>query len=240
MMNVQRRKAVLAALLVVLVPSLRAQTAADPSGHWEGAIQAPDVEVRIEVDLTRNGNGELAGTISIPANTLKGLPLSSVTVENGAVTFDVRLAGGGRFQGEILADGKSLSGVFAGQAGTAPFSLTRTSDARIEAPPKSAPIGEEVQGMWNGTLEVDGGRRLLLKMSNLPDGTSTGSVVSIDEGGLEIPVAIIQEGARLTLDMRMVGGSYTGALNGAGTELVGTYTTPRSTLPLTFRRSAGK
>jgi hypothetical protein len=37
-----------------------------------------------------------------------------------------------------------------------PFSLTRTGDPRIEAPATSAPIGKELEGIWNGTLDVNG------------------------------------------------------------------------------------
>src|SRR4051812_46860065 len=46
--------------LVLIVPSLRAQ-----SGHWEGAIQAPSKDVKIEIDLAMK-DGKLAGTFGTP------------------------------------------------------------------------------------------------------------------------------------------------------------------------------
>ena len=75
-------------------------------------------------------------------------------------------------------------------------------------------------------------------MLNQPDGTATGAIVNIDQGGLTLPVAIAQQGANLTLELKAVGGSYSGALNAAGTELVGTYTQGPRAVPLTFRRAA--
>ena len=77
-----------------------------------------------------------------------------------------------------------------------------------------------------------------LTMANQPDGTATGSFVNVDEG-LEIPITTItQKASSLTLDVKAVGGSYSGVLNPEGTELVGTWTQGPAVLPLTFRRAA--
>src|ERR1700687_5498629 len=95
--------------------TLHAQTTADPSGHWEGTISAPFGEVRIEVDLAKNAKGELAGAFGQPAQELegrvipklKGLPLSNVAVKGRAVTLEIKVtAAGGRFQVNLLPDGK--------------------------------------------------------------------------------------------------------------------------------------
>src|SRR5713101_7077891 len=140
------RTLLFAALLLSSIPSLYAGTTTDPSGHWEGTISAPMGEVRIEVDLARNAKGELGGTFSRPAQELegrampklKGLPLANVAVKGMAVTLEIKATvGGGTFQGTLLPDGKSMSGDFASQGGAVPFHLTRTGEARIEAPPKS-------------------------------------------------------------------------------------------------------
>ena len=235
-------------LLLSPMPCLSAQTNEDPSGHWEGTISAPFGEVLIEVDLAKNAKGELAGTFGQPAqelngralSKLKGLPLARVAVNGKAVAFQIKVtAEGGAFDGLLLADGKSMAGDFTSQGGTVPFKLTRTGEARIEPPPKSPPISKAMEGIWNGALDVQGKQvRLVLKMSNQPDRTSTGSLASIDEGGVEVPVAIAQKAEHLTLEVKVTGGSYAGALNAAGTELVGTYTMHGIALPLTFRRAS--
>jgi hypothetical protein len=234
----------LGAFFLVPVPSAHAQLAADPSGHWEGAIQAPGKDVKFEVDLARNSKGELAGTFSNPAQNIKGYPVANVAVEGRSIRFLLKTnSGGGPFDGVLSADGTSMSGHFttATAEGTfkVPFSLTRTGEARIEAPPKSAPIGKELEGTWNGTLDVNGKSLVLvLKMSNHSDGTATGSLVSVDQG-VEIPVTTItQKASNLLLDVKIVGGTYSSALNADGTELVGTWTEGPLVLPLTFRRAA--
>jgi hypothetical protein len=126
-----------AALLVMPVSSLHAQTGADPSGHWEGAIQMqPNMAIQVEIDLAKNGKGELAGTFGQPAQQVKGIPLFAITVEGRSVSFVVK--GGpesAKFQGTLSSDGKSISGDAAQGAYNVPFTLTRSGDARIAAVP---------------------------------------------------------------------------------------------------------
>ena len=73
-------------------------------------------------------------------------------------------------------------------------------------------------------------------MANRPDGTSVASIVNVDQG-LEIPVsAITQAGSSVTLEIKSISGSYTGSVNGAGTELAGTFSQGAGSVPLTFRK----
>ncbi len=216
---------------------IHAQITNDATGHWEGSLTMPFGELRFEVDLARDGQGKLSGALGIPDQKLKGFPLSSVTIDGTSVSFAVRGGQGGTFRGTLSADGRSMAGTASSAEGEAPFALQRTGEANISAPPKSAKIGKEFEGTWNGTLDVRGGMRVILRMANHPDGTSTGALVSVDEGNLEIAVVIVQEGARLQLNSPMLGSSYSATLNAATTELSGTYTTSQGlSLPLLLRR----
>lgn len=242
------RLLLIAALLFLTASSLRAQTAADPSGHWEGSIQANNpndgsiVQLTMEVDLAKTGRGDFAGAISIPQQNLKGRPLTNVAVEGQSVSFQIMLSdpGDNTFKGALSPDGKSMSGDLTHSGASLPFSLTRSGDPRIEPPAKSTPIGKELEGTWNGTLDVDAKQlRIVLTMTNQPDGTAAGRMVNLEQATLEIPITTItQEASSLILDVKAVNGSYSGALNPAGTELVGTWTQGPATLPLTFKRAA--
>lgn len=225
--------------ILVAAPALFAQTSG-LSGHWEGTIQTPQQDVKIKVDLVANGGGELAGTFGNPTQNLQGLVLSNFVVDGKSIGFQIKGAPGERmFRGQLSADGASISGDYTQSGYTMPFTLTRTGDARIETPAKNAPIAKELEGTWNGTLEVEGKQRqIILRMSNQPDGAVTGSFVSVDEG-LEIPISrITQKESSVTLDVKAVGGSYAAAVNPEGTMLVGTWTQGPAVLPLTFQRAA--
>jgi hypothetical protein len=232
---------VTATLLLGPASSLRAQTAVDPSGHWEGAIEAGGMAVRVVIDLTKNSNGELAGTFGQPSEQLTGLPLAHFVIDGRSVSFQIKGGGPGEraFNGTLAADGTSMTGDFSSQkAGTVPFALTRTGDPRMEAAPRSPAIAKELEGAWNGTLDLGGiPLRLILTIANQPDGTAIGTFLSVDEG-LEIPITTItQKASSVTIDVKAVHSSYTGALNAEGTELAGTFTQGAGAVPVTFRRA---
>jgi hypothetical protein len=234
-MRTYTRMLLIVAPLLVAAPCLLAQTEVDPSGHWEGSIQIPGGEVAFEVDLARNGRGELSGTIGNPGQHIKGLPLRAVVVDGTSVSFDARRDQ--PLNGIVSADGKSMSGDATLSGFVLPFSLSRTGAARIVAPVRSAPIGKELEGTWNGTLHAGGtSMRLVLTMANHADGTATARLISLDEGELEVPVEIRQEASSVTLVNSVVVSSFVGALSSEGTELAGTFTQGPATLPLTFRR----
>jgi hypothetical protein len=226
-------------MAALLLAYATAQNSSDPSGHWEAVIQAQGQDVKIEIDLAKNSKGEMIGTFAQPAQGVKGLPLSKITVDGRSVYFvlkaDVQPV---IFAGVLSADGKAITGDIALAGESIPFRFARTGEAKFTAVPKSAPIGKELEGTWNGTLETAGGQmRLTLKMANQPDGTAAGTVVSVDGSGVEIPIAMKQNAASLTIDLPTVGASFAGVLSSTGTELTGTWTQQSVTLPLTFQRA---
>lgn len=228
------RPIVLVALLGVPASSLHAQTASDPSGHWEGSVQIPGRDVIFEVDLARNARGELSGTINHPAENIKGLPLRAVVANGKSVSFNARRDQ--PFTGILAGDGKSMSGDYTMSGYVFPFSLTRTGDATIAAPVRSAPVGKELEGTWNGALAVNGtSMRLVLTIANQPDETATARLISLDEGGLEAPLAITQKASSVALVNSVVRSSFAGVLNAERTELAGTFTQGDFAAPLVFR-----
>jgi hypothetical protein len=214
-----------------------AQTPAGPSGHWEGAIQVPGQELKIEIDLSGAGE-KWEGVIAIPAQGLKGFPLAAIAIQGDAVSFAMKgVPGDPQFKGTLSKDGKALSGDFLQGGGTVPFSLARTGDAKIERPPKSTPITKDLEGSWEGALDVKGTTlRLVFKLSNQADGTATGTIVSLDQGGAEIPIAsVVQNGAHLKLFVPAVVGNYDGDLKDG--QLAGTWTQGPQTWPLVLKRA---
>lgn len=225
----------IAALLLSPIQMLHAQ-AVDPVGHYEGSISSPAGEMTLQIDLTRTPKGEIAGTLTVPVQKLKGFPLTNVIVKGNDVSFDIATSGGGYFRGELTE--KRISGEFSTQMGALPLDLERAGEARMYPLPASARIGKELEGEWNGTLDVDGGMRVSLSLANQADGTSSGKFVSVDENNLTVPVAITQDGTKVTLTLPMVGSSYVGTVNAAGTEVSGTYTTSRGlALPMSLKRN---
>jgi hypothetical protein len=221
---------------------LTAQTAADITGHWEGAIHAPGREIAIEVDLGKGRNGELIGAFNNPGEKLTGFPLSDVAVDGRTVHFTLKAgSGGGPFKGVVSADGTTIDGDFTATTPkgpmTLPITLARKGEAHIEPPPINKAISSALEGEWRGTIDVnEKPMGVTLTLMNHPDGTSSGTAVS-DGGNAEIPITTIeQNGPNVVLEMKIIGGVYSAALSADGAELIGSWTQAGFEAPLTFRR----
>ena len=239
-MQIRRHTLLVAAALLSSTSFLRAQTVADPSGHWEGSIHVPDREIGVEIDLAKKATGDAVATFT--GVSIKGFPLSDIVIEGASVRFELKVDGGGLFSAKLSDDGASLSGEFTTTQGgyTLPFNLTRKGDARFAPQTHISAIGKDLEGSWNGTLAVNGvPMRIAMKLANQPDGSATGSVANLDQGPVEIPVsAITQKASTVNIDVAIVNGTYSGALNAAGTEMTGTWTQGAFVAPLTLKRVA--
>src|SRR5437868_13611957 len=103
-------------------------------GHWEGAIQIPGTPLAISVDFTAKTGGGLNATISIPAQGAKDLPLSDVSQSDAAVAFKISgVPGDPSFKGTLSADGAKISGTFAQDGATFPFTLERKANPAATA-----------------------------------------------------------------------------------------------------------
>ena len=212
------------------------QAAPAPSGHWVGTITGPGLETA--VDLAMKGS-VWQGTFSVPAQGVRGVPLADLSVKGNAVSFAIKGAPGDpRFTGTLSADGKTIDGTFTQGGANMALSLAWKGDAQFEVAQKSTPITKDLEGSWEGPLDVKGTiLRLQLKLANAAGG-ATGTLVSVDQGGVEIPVAtVLQEGAKVKLLVTMISGTFEGELKGG--ELAGTWTQGQlAGLPLVFKRAA--
>ena len=214
-----------------------AQSPANPAGHWEGSVEVPGQALAIVVDLAPKEQAWV-GTISIPAQNLKGFPLADITVKESAVGFGMKgVPGDPRFTGTLSPDGKSIAGQLSQGGGTLPFTLAWKGEAKIEEPPRSTEITKELEGSWEGSLDVQGNvLRLVLKLANQPGG-ATGVLVSVDQGGVEIPVtSITQTGSQLKFTITTINAGYAGDLKDG--QLTGTWSQGPGSWPLAFKRPA--
>jgi len=203
------------------------------SGHWEGTIQVPSGDLKFEIDLEPEGGG-WHGTISVPAQGTKGMPLSNIAVKDNVVAFALKAPGDPQFKGTVK-DGKEISGEMVQGGQTMPFSLTRTGDAKIDKI-RNAAISKELEGSWEGMLDANGKMfRLRFQLTNKEGAGATGMIVSLDQGGQEIPITKITETAmRVKLEVPVISGGFEGEMK--GNQIVGEWAQGGGTVPLTLTK----
>jgi hypothetical protein len=226
----------MAAVAVLLVCDAAAgqQGAAPPSGHWVGTIEGPGIGV--ELDLGRQGEG-WRGTISIPVQGTKGIPLADLAVKDKSVEFALKGAPGDpRYKGELSADGKTITGTFSQGGGSLPLNLAWQGEPQFAAVQKNPAVSKTLLGTWEGALDVQGKTlRLALTLTNGADG-AVGKLVSVDQNNFEMPVTTIaEEKSRLKLTVDMVSGGFDGEIK--GDEIAGTWTQGGGSLPLVLKRA---
>jgi hypothetical protein len=94
-----------------------------------------------------------------------------------------------------------------------------------------------VEGAWQGTLNVPGAQlRLVLKISQQPDGALTAKLDSLDQGAMDIPVdEVTFKDGTLRFEIKNLMVTYEGKLSGA--EIVGQFRQGGFTLPLTLKKT---
>ena len=226
------------ALMLFPVSVARAQTAADPTGHWEGTITAPMGQIDFEIDVARDASNTLIATYGQKATGVRGLPLTQVAIEGRAFTFVLFNGGpgGGSFKGDVLADGKTISGEVRATMGSAPFMLYRTGTAAMLPKVTNATVSKGLEGRWTGSLDAGGTKvGLILTIANRSDGTASVLIAQEIRPDVQIDASLKENGTGVSFDVPATSATWTGTLD--GDSLKGTWTQPGGSLPLTFTRS---
>jgi hypothetical protein len=225
----------LASLLFVLPADAQP---ADPTGHWEGAITAPTGSIEFEIDVVREASGTLVASYGLKSQGVRGLPLTNVAVDGRTFTFVLFNGGpgGGAFKGDILPDGKTMSGEVKATMGSAPFTIHRRGDANMLPRVRNTAVNASLEGKWTGSLDVNGTQvGLILAIANKGDGTASILIAQAARPDFQVDAALKENGTAVSFEVPATGGAWSGTLS--RDTLTGTWTQSGGSLPLTFTRA---
>lgn len=101
------------------------------AGHWEGAIVIREAvfEVDLRIDIEQAADDSLKGTVSLPTQFVKDLPLQSVDFDGKKISFLSVDKDGvvSSFQGELSDGGRQIVGKMTEGGQSAPFHLARAA-----------------------------------------------------------------------------------------------------------------
>jgi hypothetical protein len=209
------------------------------AGHYEGVLKAPNRELNIGLDIEKHATKGWVGSVDIKMdNGPKGLLLESIAVEGDNVSWVLPAFGNAKFTGKYNADQKALAGTAATPGGDVPFDLKRTGEAKVSLPAPSTAIAKDMEGTWEGTLDINGNTlRLVATFSTDATGKGAGEIVSVDQSGAKVPVTTVtQDGKNFKFEARSVAGAFTGTVNDANTEVAGEWSQGPVKAPLVFKK----
>jgi pimeloyl-ACP methyl ester carboxylesterase len=147
-------------LVITVLAGSSLPAAADESafvGYWDGSIALPGTALGIRV-LFGHEDGAWTGTIDIPMQAARDLPLDNIVVSGDSITFAMAgVPGNPTFNGVL--DGDTIAGPFSQSGQTFSFELTRgTEEApkRPQDPEPPFPYSSEDLTFQNGDITLAG------------------------------------------------------------------------------------
>lgn len=111
---------------LLLASAAAAQSSPSVAGLWQGSIKpAPTTELKAFFEL-QGAAPALTGTMSVPQQSNKVLPFSSVVVRHDSLLLAIEPVHG-RFAGKLSADGQQVVGVWSQGGAQLPLTLQRTT-----------------------------------------------------------------------------------------------------------------
>ena len=204
-------------------------------GNWQGVLKVtPQIELRITLEIAKGKEGSLSGTWGSPDEGLTKLPMASIALKDGTLTFTTRH--GVTYKGKPNRTGTEIAGEWVQRGKSYPIRFQRFDPSKVIV----VPIPKELEGIWEGKIKVAGGieLRLVLTVAKGKDGALTAVLASPDQGASTIPISSIGlKDGTLTLGSKIIGAKYTGKRNKDGTAFVGQFEQSGLKLPLTLKKT---
>jgi hypothetical protein len=210
-----------------------------PAGHWEGSFTADGRTLTVTLDLAKNAKSSWVASMGAPSENATGLVVTDVAVSDASVKFVAVELMMAKFD-LTLTPAATLKGSFTSRSGPVPIEFKRTGEANVELMAPSPAVSKDLEGDWEGTLAMGGGRgfQVLVSFKNQPDGVVQATFQNLGLGQDAVPINDVrQAGQRVEFGLKVAHSSFQGTLNKEGTVLDGQLTHEgRPATPLTLRR----
>ena len=211
---------------------VRADTPAP--GHWEGVLKpAPGASLTMVVHVAKADAGGAKATFDSPDQGSVGLPVDAIKVDGGELSIELKKLQGA-YKGKLNADATEAVGTWTQLGKATPLTLKKTDK------PTTLVVPDAILGVWEGKLKVNAGieLRLGLKAEKRPDGARIIAFASPDQGANFLPVnAVAIDGAKVTLESKVIGAKFVGTFNEARSEIAGEWSQGPAMLPLTLKKT---
>jgi hypothetical protein len=202
-------------------------------GDWEGTLKVGDAELRLALHVKKDDKGGLKATFDSVDQGAMGVPVSSVSFNDGTLKFALDQAQAS-YEGKLDAGRNVINGTWSQMGGSAPLEFARP---KPRAEVKRTPKPSDIDGAWEGTLDAGGQTlRTVLHITTYEDGM-TAKLDSLDQNITGAPVTTIhRDGTKLKFEMKQFGGNFEGTIDKELKTITGDWSQGGGSLPLVLKR----
>jgi hypothetical protein len=217
----------------------------DLQGYWKGTLKPGNTTLRVALKIAERTDGTFRAGGDSPDQGSKDVEATSVTYNRP--TVKVEFGGiGGVYEGTVDDSDRVITGNLTQGGQAMPLTLERAKpetaaalDPAIEAQKDYSYTGpNDLPGHWQGTLDVKQAGvklRLAVNIAKMPDGKFSATMISLDQGGAEIPANTVQYfPPNVRLEWGAIGGSFNGKLENG--KISGAWRQGGGALPLVLER----
>jgi RNA polymerase sigma factor (sigma-70 family) len=212
-------------------------------GAWEGTVEIAQAKYKMRVVFNVvKTNRTYAATIDSVDQGIGGVPVTMIAYNYPSVRMETKTIGGS-FDGSLDTNSSVMSGRWKQGPINVPLVLKRTEQpsavvGALNEEDYAQRAGSEVQGLWKGTLTINGvPLRLNFKISEQPAGTFSARVDSVDQGANNMPASSVSYKNRsLKVELAAIDGAFEGNVGPGSREIAGTWSQMGQKWPLTLKR----
>ena len=194
----------------------------DILGDWQGTLKAGQAEFHLVLHISQAPDGALKATLDSLDQGAMGIAVSTISLKDSKLTFTSD-AVHGSYEGKVNAN--TIEGTWT-QGQPLPLNFTR------------AVKPSDIDGAWEGTLDVGQKLRLVLHLTTTKDGLGA-TLDSPDQGAAGIAAsAARREGATLTVEISSIGAKYQATVAKDLSAIDGTFSQGGASFPLALKRAA--
>jgi hypothetical protein len=221
----------------------------DLQGYWQGTLKPGNTTLRVEMKIAERADGTFRVAGDSPDQGARDIEATAVTYHRP--TLKIEFGGiGGHYEGAVDDSDRVITGNWMQGDKPLPLTLERAKpettaalDPAIEAQKDySYTSPNDLPGHWQGTLDVKQAGvklRLAVNIARLPDGKFSCTMISLDQGGAEIPANTVQYSSpNVHLEWGAIGGSFYGKLENG--KISGVWRQGGGALPLVLERIRAK
>jgi len=222
----------------------------DVAGHWQGTLDTGTAKLRLVFKISKAASGALTAKLDSLDQGARDIPVDTVTASNKTLRMEVKVVQG-LYVGTLDATGTRISGLWSQGAAVFRLDLQRGRETNAVAAVEKLSAedlaanqlaAQKLPGIWNGTLDAGvAGLRLRINLTKTAAGGATGTMDSLDQGAVGIPLSgITLKHDKLHFEAKGIGGVYEGKLDPAGSGLTGEWRQGGQTFPLDFKLTPAK